>query len=118
MRDQVPLDRLGHSFKRMDEMESKAEATYKMVLDRYPTNNKLLRSYGKFLESIKVRCALVAPGLACRPCARQMPTTSRLLCAVGLAERPMGCGALLRRGGEAGGGGGKQGSRHPGGCLH
>lgn len=54
-RDRVPLDRLGHSFKRMDEMESKAEATYKLVLDRYPSNAKLLRSYGKFLESIKVR---------------------------------------------------------------
>jgi hypothetical protein len=33
-RDHVPLERLGHSFKRMDEMESKAEGTYKMVLDR------------------------------------------------------------------------------------
>lgn len=53
--DRVPLDRLGHSFKRMDEMESKAEATYKMVLDRYPSNAKLLRTYGKFLEAIKVR---------------------------------------------------------------
>lgn len=53
-RDKVPLDRLGHSFTRMEEMESKAEATYKMVLDRYPNNAKLLRSYGKFLESIKV----------------------------------------------------------------
>lgn len=53
-RDRVPLDRLGHSFSRMDEMESKAEATYKIVLDRYPSNAKLLRSYAKFLESIKV----------------------------------------------------------------
>lgn len=53
-RDKVPLERLGHSFTRMEEMESKAEATYKMVLDRYPSNAKLLRSYGKFLESIKV----------------------------------------------------------------
>lgn len=54
-RDRIPLDRLGHSFSRMDEMESKAEATYKIVLDRYPSNAKLLRSYAKFLESIKVR---------------------------------------------------------------
>jgi hypothetical protein len=38
----------------MDEMESKAEATFNNVLDRYPSNAKLLRSYAKFLESIKV----------------------------------------------------------------
>lgn len=53
-REKIPLDRLGHSFSRMDEMESKAAATYKIVLDRYPSNAKLLRSYAKFLESIKV----------------------------------------------------------------
>jgi hypothetical protein len=55
-REKIPLDRLGHSFSRMDEMESKAAATYKIVLDRYPSNAKLLRSYAKFLESIKVGC--------------------------------------------------------------
>jgi hypothetical protein len=35
MRDKVPMDRLGHSFKRIEEMERKAEATYRMVLDRW-----------------------------------------------------------------------------------
>lgn len=54
-REKIPLDRLGHSFSRMDEMEHKAAATYKIVLDRYPSNAKLLRSYAKFLESIKVQ---------------------------------------------------------------
>eukprot|EP00879_Flechtneria_rotunda_P020397 GHRR01021459.1.p1 GENE.GHRR01021459.1~~GHRR01021459.1.p1 ORF type:complete len:889 (+),score=208.65 GHRR01021459.1:224-2890(+) len=51
--DVIPLERLGSSFKSMDEMESMAEKTYKLVLDRYPTNAKLLKSYGKFLESVK-----------------------------------------------------------------
>jgi hypothetical protein len=49
------MERLGHSFKRIDEMELMAEKTYKLVLDRYPTNAKLLKSYGKFLENVKVR---------------------------------------------------------------
>lgn len=53
-RDTIPLERLGHSFKRIDEMEFMAEKTYKLVLDRYPTNAKLLKSYGKFLENVKV----------------------------------------------------------------
>lgn len=53
-KDTIPLERLGHSFKRIDEMESMAEKTYKLVLDRYPTNAKLLKSYGKFLENVKV----------------------------------------------------------------
>lgn len=53
-REVIPMERLGHSFKRIDEMELMAEKTYKLVLDRYPTNAKLLKSYGKFLEHVKV----------------------------------------------------------------
>jgi hypothetical protein len=53
-REVIPMERLGHSFKRIDEMEFMAEKTYKLVLDRYPTNAKLLKSYGKFLENVKV----------------------------------------------------------------
>jgi len=34
-------------------MEGAAHRTYKLVLDRYPRNAKLLRSYGKFLENVK-----------------------------------------------------------------
>ncbi|GIL45019.1 hypothetical protein Vafri_2438, partial [Volvox africanus] len=30
----------------------KAEAAYKMVLSRYPTNSKLARTYGRFLENV------------------------------------------------------------------
>ncbi|WIA28374.1 hypothetical protein OEZ86_010920 [Tetradesmus obliquus] len=52
-REVIPMERLGHSFKRIDEMELMAEKTYKLVLDRYPTNAKLLKSYGKFLEHVK-----------------------------------------------------------------
>jgi hypothetical protein len=53
-RDVIPMERLGHSFKRIDEMELMAQKTYKLVLDRYPTNAKMLKSYGKFLENVKV----------------------------------------------------------------
>eukprot|EP00882_Tetradesmus_deserticola_P006573 GHRQ01006917.1.p1 GENE.GHRQ01006917.1~~GHRQ01006917.1.p1 ORF type:complete len:1485 (+),score=562.58 GHRQ01006917.1:723-5177(+) len=52
-RDVIPMERLGHSFKSIDEMEVMAEKTYRLVLDRYPTNAKLLKSYGKFLENVK-----------------------------------------------------------------
>lgn len=52
--DSIPLERMGHSFKRIDEMELMAEKTYKLVLERYPTNSKLLKSYGTFLEHVKV----------------------------------------------------------------
>jgi len=55
-RETVSLERLGDSFKRMEQMESMADKTYKLVLDRYPRNAKLLKSYGKFLEHVKV-CA-------------------------------------------------------------
>lgn len=51
----VPLQQLGRGFERMEEMEGMADKTYRLVLDRYPTNTKLLRSYGRFLESVKVR---------------------------------------------------------------
>jgi hypothetical protein len=34
MKEQIPLERLSHSFQRIDEMEFLAEKTYKLVLDR------------------------------------------------------------------------------------
>ena len=37
----------------MDVMEQAASRTYRLVLDRYPKNAKLLRSYGRFLENVK-----------------------------------------------------------------
>ena len=33
--------------------KTKADRTYKMVLDRYPSSVKLMRSYGRFLEEVK-----------------------------------------------------------------
>ena len=40
-------------FARIDMMEGAANRTYRLVLDRYPRNAKLLRSYGCFLENVK-----------------------------------------------------------------
>jgi HEPN domain-containing protein len=33
--------------------EERAEKTYRMVLERYPTSAKLLKSYARFLEDVK-----------------------------------------------------------------
>jgi Tfp pilus assembly protein PilF len=40
-------------FARLDEMEGAANRTYRLVLERYPRNAKLLRSYGRFLEGVR-----------------------------------------------------------------
>ena len=40
-------------FARVDLMEGAANRTYRLVLERYPKNAKLLRSYGRFLENVK-----------------------------------------------------------------
>lgn len=40
-------------FARIDVMEGAANRTYRLVLDRYPRNAKLLRSYGRFLENVR-----------------------------------------------------------------
>lgn len=44
---------LNSSFKDIQAAQSKAEKTYKMILERYPTSVKVLRAYAKFLEDIK-----------------------------------------------------------------
>ncbi|GIM12312.1 hypothetical protein Vretimale_15676, partial [Volvox reticuliferus] len=37
----------------LDQVTSQAHQVYKRVLERYPTNGKLLRCYGKFLEDVR-----------------------------------------------------------------
>ncbi|GIL67639.1 hypothetical protein Vafri_20979 [Volvox africanus] len=37
----------------LDQVTSRAHQVYKRVLERYPTNGKLLRCYGKFLEDVR-----------------------------------------------------------------
>ena len=44
---------MSHSFAVIDAMEGAAAHTYRLVLDRYPRNAKLLRSYGRFLENVR-----------------------------------------------------------------
>jgi hypothetical protein len=47
------LSNMSAMFARIDLMEGAANRTYRLVLDRYPRNAKLLRSYGRFLENVK-----------------------------------------------------------------
>lgn len=44
---------MAKTFALIDSMENAASTTYRLVLDRYPKNAKLLKSYGKFLENVK-----------------------------------------------------------------
>jgi hypothetical protein len=44
---------MSRSFAVIDAMEGAAAHTYRLVLDRYPRNAKLLRSYGRFLENVR-----------------------------------------------------------------
>jgi hypothetical protein len=92
-REVIPMERLGHSFKRIDEMEFMAEKTYKLVLDRYPTNAKMLKSYGKFLENVKVSA------LTLHPCSMHMARQKDIR---PVAEQPVLGFAALTRGGPEG----------------
>lgn len=44
---------MANMFALIDTMENAASSTYRLVLDRYPKNAKLLKSYGRFLENVK-----------------------------------------------------------------
>jgi Tfp pilus assembly protein PilF len=44
---------MARMFARIDLMEGAASRTYRLVLERYPRNAKLLRSYGRFLENVR-----------------------------------------------------------------
>ncbi|KAG2450719.1 hypothetical protein HYH02_004557 [Chlamydomonas schloesseri] len=49
----VSFSALARAFRSIEVNKTKADRTYKMVLDRYPSSVKLLRSYGRFLEEVK-----------------------------------------------------------------
>ncbi|GLI64845.1 hypothetical protein VaNZ11_008226 [Volvox africanus] len=49
----VSFNALARAFRQIEVSKTKADRTYKMVLDRYPSSVKLLRSYGRFLEEVK-----------------------------------------------------------------
>jgi hypothetical protein len=44
---------LVHTFHNIEACQQRAERTYKTVLERYPTNVKVLRAYARFLEDVK-----------------------------------------------------------------
>ncbi|PNW87648.1 hypothetical protein CHLRE_02g142166v5 [Chlamydomonas reinhardtii] len=53
LNDAVNLNSLTSAFRKIEKMESLADKTYKLVLERYPKAVKLLRSYANFLEMVK-----------------------------------------------------------------
>ena len=53
MRSAVPVAAAADTFARIDAMEGAAHRTYRLVLERYPSNAKLLRSYARFLEGVR-----------------------------------------------------------------
>ncbi|PNW74156.1 hypothetical protein CHLRE_13g587550v5 [Chlamydomonas reinhardtii] len=53
MRSTVKVTEVDKALTELDNGTVRAHQVYKRVLERYPTNGKLLRCYGKFLEDVK-----------------------------------------------------------------
>jgi hypothetical protein len=53
LRDNVSFRELQQCLEAMDKAEKTATAVYRRVLERYPTNGKLLKVYGRFLEFVR-----------------------------------------------------------------
>jgi hypothetical protein len=49
----VQFRELQQCLEAMDKAEKTAIAVYRRVLERYPTNGKLLKVYGRFLEFVR-----------------------------------------------------------------
>eukprot|EP00201_Polytomella_parva_P010619 CAMPEP_0175065308 /NCGR_PEP_ID=MMETSP0052_2-20121109/15845_1 /TAXON_ID=51329 ORGANISM="Polytomella parva, Strain SAG 63-3" /NCGR_SAMPLE_ID=MMETSP0052_2 /ASSEMBLY_ACC=CAM_ASM_000194 /LENGTH=1112 /DNA_ID=CAMNT_0016331813 /DNA_START=820 /DNA_END=4155 /DNA_ORIENTATION=- len=55
LRSDVSFQNLSELLRHIDEAMSKADKTYRIVLERYPVSTKLLRGYAKFLEVVKIQ---------------------------------------------------------------
>ncbi|KAG2443480.1 hypothetical protein HXX76_001833 [Chlamydomonas incerta] len=53
MKSTVTVREVDKAFDALEAGTARAHQVYKRVLERYPTNGKLLRCYGKFLEDVK-----------------------------------------------------------------
>ncbi|KAG2443202.1 hypothetical protein HYH02_009279 [Chlamydomonas schloesseri] len=53
MKSTVTVHEVDKAFDALEAGTARAHQVYKRVLERYPTNGKLLRCYGKFLEDVK-----------------------------------------------------------------
>eukprot|EP00899_Mesostigma_viride_P016287 jgi/Mesvir1/2465/Mv09995-RA.3 len=53
LKNEITFEAMATSFKTIQEAEITAERTYRSVLEIYPKNSRLLRSYAKFLEGVK-----------------------------------------------------------------
>ncbi|GFR46148.1 hypothetical protein Agub_g7674, partial [Astrephomene gubernaculifera] len=53
MRSSLRVAQVDDALEELDAAAARAHQVYKRVLERYPTNGKLLRCYGKFLEDVR-----------------------------------------------------------------
>jgi hypothetical protein len=52
LHSEIKFTSLLSAFKHMEKMADKTQRTYQMVLERYPAEVKLLRSYAMFTEEV------------------------------------------------------------------
>ncbi|EFJ48000.1 hypothetical protein VOLCADRAFT_91579 [Volvox carteri f. nagariensis] len=53
MRDTLRVAQIDEAMRALEAASTRADQVYRRVLERYPTNGKLLRCYGKFLEDVR-----------------------------------------------------------------
>ncbi|GBF95600.1 hypothetical protein Rsub_08582 [Raphidocelis subcapitata] len=53
LRDKLPFEEIRRAFGEMQAAEARAHGVYRRVLERYPSNGRLLRAYGRFLEWVR-----------------------------------------------------------------
>jgi hypothetical protein len=54
LHDTIQFAALQKAFKRVADAEQQASCVYHRVLERYPSNGRLLKIFGRFLEYVKV----------------------------------------------------------------
>lgn len=126
LRNRVGVSTITKMLHRVDGRERQAEMQYRNILQRYPTNARLLRAYGVFIQTVRgniaagnkyiqVRCECLPGGVS-----------SRLGRAAGTRDEPLSPGyaligmwqdaslAVAAGGGPAGAGAGREGQGRPG----
>jgi hypothetical protein len=82
----ISFSALTRAFANIERNQKYAEKAYRLILERYPTSPKLLRTYGRFLEVIQLLYSnsVLAVG------------AENVCWFAGLQERPLGCGKVLQ----------------------